>query len=80
MIDEHVSDDGSKLSANEIHSYLSRVMYKRRNKMNPLWNTLLVAGKSDLIFSVIFFYICIHIVPIICSNRFQGWRVVSRFS
>ena len=45
MIEEHVADDGSKLSASEIHSYLSRVMYKRRNKMNPLWNTLLVAGK-----------------------------------
>jgi len=28
----------------EIHAYLSRVMYGRRNKMDPLWNQLLVAG------------------------------------
>lgn len=27
--------------------YLTRVMYNKRNKMNPLWNTLLVAGVKD---------------------------------
>ncbi len=30
-----------------MQSYLTRVMYNRRNKMNPLWNTLCVAGFED---------------------------------
>lgn len=47
VLDEHVIDDDAKLSAPEIHSYLSRVMYNRRNKQNPLWNKLLVAGWKD---------------------------------
>jgi hypothetical protein len=46
-LEEHVLDDNAKLSAPEIHSYLTRVLYGRRNKMNPLWNTLLVAGVKD---------------------------------
>lgn len=44
VLAEHVADDDAKLSAPEIHSYLSRMMYNRRNKQNPLWNKLLVAG------------------------------------
>ena len=40
-------DDNAKLSAAEIHSYLTRVIYKRRNKMDPLWNTMLVAGFKE---------------------------------
>ena len=35
-------DDG--LSAANLHTYLSKVMYKRRSDMNPLWNQMLVAG------------------------------------
>ena len=31
-------DDGKELSPMEIHSYLTRVMYNRRNKFDPLWN------------------------------------------
>lgn len=27
-----------------LHNYLSRTMYNRRTKMDPLWNSLLVAG------------------------------------
>ena len=45
-LEEHCIDDGAKMGAREIHSYLTRVMYQRRNKMDPLWNTLLVAGVS----------------------------------
>lgn len=37
-------DDGFTHSPKEIHSYLRAVMYQRRNKGNPLWNQLLVAG------------------------------------
>ncbi|KNC70367.1 hypothetical protein SARC_17109, partial [Sphaeroforma arctica JP610] len=36
--------DGHSLSPKAIHSYIGRVMYGRRSKMNPLWNSLVVAG------------------------------------
>jgi len=39
--------DGSRLSPAEIHSYLVRVLYGRRNKFDPLWNQLLVAGHRN---------------------------------
>lgn len=29
-----------------IHQYLSRVMYKRRSDMDPLWNSIVVAGMN----------------------------------
>mmetsp|Transcript_110848 Transcript_110848/g.238665 ORF Transcript_110848/g.238665 Transcript_110848/m.238665 type:complete len:241 (+) Transcript_110848:18-740(+) len=37
-------DDGYTRSPSEFHSYLRAVLYNRRNKFNPLWNQLLVAG------------------------------------
>lgn len=37
-------DDGYTKTPSEIHNYLRAVMYQRRNKGNPLWNQLLVAG------------------------------------
>ena len=37
-------DDGYRRNPSEIFSFLRAVMYNRRNKMNPLWNQLLVAG------------------------------------
>ena len=41
-------DDGKQLSPEEIYAYLTRVMYNRRNKFDPLWNSLVVAGvKKD---------------------------------
>ncbi len=47
VLEEHARDDNAKLSAPEIHSYLGRVMYQRRNKFDPLYNTLVVAGYKD---------------------------------
>ena len=41
------ADDGAAADAKETLSFLSRVMYQRRNKMNPLWNDLVVAGEVD---------------------------------
>lgn len=32
------------LNAKNLHTYLSKVLYKRRTDFNPLWNHLLVAG------------------------------------
>lgn len=37
-------DDGYSRTPAEVHNYLRTVMYQRRNKGNPLWNQLLVAG------------------------------------
>ncbi|KIM30467.1 hypothetical protein M408DRAFT_328051 [Serendipita vermifera MAFF 305830] len=48
IIEEFTYDDGNKLGPTEIYQYLSRIMYNRRSKMNPLWNSLVVGGiKSD---------------------------------
>ncbi|KAK9471070.1 nucleophile aminohydrolase [Dipodascopsis tothii] len=38
---------GHTLRAPHIHEYLSRVMYNRRSKMDPLWNAVLVAGTGE---------------------------------
>lgn len=43
-IGESNSSDGHTLGPKEIYSYLREVMYARRSKMNPLWNTFLVGG------------------------------------
>ena len=37
-------DDGNSLGPKEIHAYLTRVMYNRRNKFDPLWNSLVLGG------------------------------------
>lgn len=42
--DERSHEDGSVMTPNEIHSYLTRVLYNRRNKGDPLWNELVIAG------------------------------------
>ena len=44
---ERAHEDGCKLAPNEIHSYLTRVMYNRRSKGNPLWNELVIAGLDN---------------------------------
>jgi 20S proteasome subunit beta 7 len=41
---EYCLDDGYKLGPKAMYSYLSRVMYNRRNKMDPLWNSVVFAG------------------------------------
>jgi 20S proteasome subunit beta 7 len=47
MIDEFNAQDGHPLGPAEIHEYLSQVMYARRSKMNPLWNSMIVGGVKD---------------------------------
>lgn len=32
------------LDAKNLHTYLSKAMYRRRTQMNPLWNVIVVAG------------------------------------
>eukprot|EP00941_MAST-03F_sp_MAST-3F-sp1_P004954 g4954.t1 len=43
-LEDYCIDDGSGINCEEIHSFVSRVMYQRRNKMDFLWNTVVVAG------------------------------------
>ena len=40
-------NEKTQLSAKNLYTYLSKVMYKRRSDFNPLWNQLLVAGLDD---------------------------------
>mmetsp|Transcript_48526 Transcript_48526/g.35716 ORF Transcript_48526/g.35716 Transcript_48526/m.35716 type:complete len:252 (-) Transcript_48526:51-806(-) len=42
--DDVNQDDGYFHTPSEYYSYLRTVLYQRRNKFNPLWNQLLVAG------------------------------------
>jgi 20S proteasome subunit beta 7 len=46
-IEDFYTNDGHTLSPEHIYEYLSRVMYARRSKMNPLWNTFIVAGYRE---------------------------------
>ncbi len=43
-VTENYSSEGHVLHAKNLHTYLSKVMYKRRSDFNPLWNQMLVAG------------------------------------
>jgi 20S proteasome subunit beta 7 len=45
--EEVYDSDGHNLRAPHVHEYLSRVMYNRRSKMNPLWNAIIVGGFED---------------------------------
>ncbi|PRW61006.1 20S proteasome beta type 4 [Chlorella sorokiniana] len=42
--DDFCMDDGHHLKPHEVHSYLCRVLYNRRNKFDPLWNSIVVGG------------------------------------
>src|SRR5256885_8805919 len=46
-IHDHYASTGHTLNAKNIHTYLSKVLYKRRSEFNPLWNMILVAGLDD---------------------------------
>jgi 20S proteasome subunit beta 7 len=45
--ENYLSSTDHTLNAKNIHTYLSKVLYKRRTDFNPLWNQLLVAGFDD---------------------------------
>lgn len=41
---DHNQDDGAKLYPRDLHNYLIRVMYNRRNKFDPFYNSIVVGG------------------------------------
>lgn len=46
-VTENYGSSGHNLHANNLHTYLSKVMYKRRSDVNPLWNQIVVAGLDE---------------------------------
>ncbi|KAI9718824.1 MAG: Proteasome subunit beta type-7 [Chrysothrix sp. TS-e1954] len=40
----HDTPSSAELHAKNLHTYLQKVMYKRRSDFNPLWNVILIAG------------------------------------
>ncbi|KAK6153795.1 hypothetical protein DH2020_013434 [Rehmannia glutinosa] len=44
ILNDNMWDDGNSLGPKEVLNYLTRVMYNRRNKFNPLWNSLVLGG------------------------------------
>ena len=47
QIDEECADDGFNMKPKALHCWLTRVLYNRRSKFDPLWNVILVAGMQD---------------------------------
>lgn len=47
MQNDRNMDDGFVHAPSEVYNYLRAVMYGRRNKFNPLWNQLLIAGNTE---------------------------------
>lgn len=47
QIDEECKDDGFNLKPKALHSWLTRVMYNRRSRFDPLWNIFVVLGMQD---------------------------------
>merc|ERR1719189_1757495 len=44
---DFLHEDGCSMGPHEYSSYIGRVMYNRRSKMNPLYNQFVVAGKKE---------------------------------
>ncbi|KAL3901605.1 MAG: hypothetical protein SGCHY_000469 [Lobulomycetales sp.] len=44
---EYDFDDGHSLGPKNVHGYLARLLYARRSKFNPLWNSLIVGGVKN---------------------------------
>lgn len=47
VVREKEDDDGATMDPAEIFSLVSQMMYNRRNKMDPLYNSLVIAGFRD---------------------------------
>lgn len=47
IIDEDCLDDGFKIKPKALHCWLTRVLYNRRSKLDPLWNDYIVGGMQN---------------------------------
>ncbi|KAI8008336.1 Proteasome subunit beta type-4 [Camellia lanceoleosa] len=44
---DNMWDNGNLVGPKEVHNYLTRMMYNRRNKFKPLWNSLVLGGVKN---------------------------------
>jgi len=44
MIDDDCADDGFIMRPNSLYCWLTRILYNRRSKFDPLWNTFVIGG------------------------------------
>ncbi|PSN47440.1 Proteasome subunit beta type-4 [Blattella germanica] len=47
ILEEECLDDGFILKPKSLHCWLTRVLYNRRSKYDPLWNNFIVGGLQD---------------------------------
>ncbi|XP_075222736.1 proteasome subunit beta type-4 [Lycorma delicatula] len=47
VIDESCMDDGFLLKPKSLHCWITRVLYNRRSKFDPLWTSFIVGGLQD---------------------------------
>lgn len=47
QIDEEIHGGGVTMKPEALHCWLTRVLYNRRSKFDPLWNTIIVGGMQD---------------------------------
>lgn len=47
ITENDLKQDGCSLSPQAIHSYITRLLYNRRNNFNPLWGQFIVAGYEN---------------------------------
>lgn len=45
--EDWANEDGCRLNPSEYASYICRTLYQRRSKLNPLWNSYVIAGYKD---------------------------------
>lgn len=45
--EEYAIDDGASMAPSALHHWLTRIMYNRRSKMDPLWNSIVIVGFRD---------------------------------
>ncbi|KDR12542.1 proteasome subunit beta type-4 [Zootermopsis nevadensis] len=47
ILEEECLNDGFSLKPKALHCWLTRVMYNRRSKLDPFWNSFIVGGLQD---------------------------------
>ena len=46
-LDEECKEEGFIYNPKALFSWVTRVLYNRRSRFNPLWNTIVVGGLQD---------------------------------
>lgn len=72
---DNMWDDGNSLGPKEVHNYLTRVMYNRRNKFDPLWNSLILGGvkKGQKYLGMV--VLACYIFPMLKEKLYAFWAM-----